>query len=68
MHRCDHDDCFTCPYKDCISDVGPLRSARKKRKKMSKSEINRRYYQKKKDTISAYNRITYQEKKNHSNS
>lgn len=63
MYRCDHDDCFTCPYKDCISNAGPRNIARKKRKKMSKSEINRRYYQKKRDMISEYNRITYQEKK-----
>lgn len=62
MQKCDHDDCFTCPYADCIANRGP-QTARKKRAKMSRSEINRRYYLKKREEISARNKMTYRERK-----
>lgn len=56
--KCEHDDCYTCPYKDCISDV-EVEPERKKRgrKKLPPEEKARRrsiqnhlYYLKKADS------------------
>ena len=42
--KCEHDNCLTCPYPDCISDVGPINRVRKKpgRKRMDPEEKKRR--------------------------
>ena len=61
MHRCDHNDCFTCPYTDCISDVGP-RNSRKKRKKQSRAEVNARYYYKNRERIAESRKKIYKDK------
>ena len=31
-NRCMHDDCFTCPYKDCISEIDPRERLEKDKK------------------------------------
>jgi hypothetical protein len=58
MNRCMHNDCFTCPYKDCISNKEPEGypfAEVKRRKKLTPEEKRlknnlrqRLYYQKKK--------------------
>ena len=41
--RCGHDDCYSCPYKDCISDVEVEPERKKKgRKKLPPEEKKRR--------------------------
>ena len=72
MYRCNHNDCFSCPYDDCISDTSPKGSV-SKRKKLSKDEAklrrkenNKRYYYKNREKISELHRKYYQEQKNQS--
>ena len=36
--KCEHDDCFTCPYSDCI------REGRKKKYSKNRKEYQRQYY------------------------
>lgn len=38
--KCEHDNCLTCPYPDCISEKGPADRVKKKpgRKKMDPEE------------------------------
>ena len=31
--KCEHNDCFTCPYPDCISKLDPEERARKRGRK-----------------------------------
>lgn len=31
-NKCMHDDCFTCPYKDCISEIDPRERLEKEKK------------------------------------
>lgn len=38
FNRCMHDDCFTCPYKDCISETDPGEHKKPGRKKLSLEE------------------------------
>lgn len=49
LNRCMHDDCFTCPYRDCISNTEPAGSPfRTSRTKLSEEErIQRRREQQK---------------------
>lgn len=43
MEKCTHDDCFTCPYQDCISEVEVEPERKKKgRKKLPEEERKRR--------------------------
>lgn len=69
MSNCHHNDCFTCPYKDCISDSGPKSQPKPRRKlspeelKMRKKEINRKYYSKNRAKISELHRSYYSKKK-----
>jgi len=69
MSRCTHNDCFTCPYKDCISETGPKGTGQRRKKLSSeevrkhKAETNKRYYYKNREKISALHRKYYQEKK-----
>lgn len=55
--KCGHDNCFTCPYKDCISDV-EVEPERKKRgrkplpleeKKKRVAARNKKYYKRNSD-------------------
>lgn len=69
MYRCGHNDCFTCPFSDCVSDTGP-KGEKKKRKKLTKEEArerkketNRKYYYKNREKISELHRNSYQKKK-----
>ncbi len=69
MPRCNHDDCFTCPYDDCISNHAP-RGGRSKRRKLTKEEIrrhkaeaNKKYYLKHQEAVSATHRNWYLRKK-----
>ena len=48
--KCEHDDCFTCPYPDCVLDVrdacySPEKIAERIRKR---KEYQRQWYQKRK--------------------
>ena len=48
--QCEHDDCFTCPYPDCVLDVrdacySPEKIAERIRKR---KEYQRQWYQKRK--------------------
>lgn len=69
---CEHDDCMTCPYPDCISKTGPKNRVKKKpgRKKMDPEEVRkhrlayqRRYYQEHKEKYKAYMLDYYKEHK-----
>lgn len=44
---CYHDDCFTCPYPDCVSAKGPYKSKTIPIdvKRQHKVEYDKRYYQ-----------------------
>ena len=74
MKVCEHDNCETCPYADCISDIGPRVKEKKKpgRKKID-PELKRQralawqreYYQKHKDKYHKYYQEYYQENKEH---
>jgi hypothetical protein len=66
--KCTHNDCFTCPYPDCIAGAKtvPNKSVVKKDKaKIYKSEYDRQRYQKNKDKILAkYRKRRDEEKRN----
>ncbi len=50
--KCTHDDCFTCPYPDCIYDKAKVKSDKPKRT-TDRSEYWAEYYQKNKERIKA---------------
>ena len=50
---CEHDDCLTCPYPDCISSKGP-KSAKKVKKKPGRKKMD--------PEVVHQNRLTYQRK------
>ena len=67
---CQHDNCFTCPYPDCISGDGPVKKKKGKlgRKKLPPEVLaqNRKrgrqdYYLRKKDQCRASSSKYYQE-------
>lgn len=69
---CEHDNCFTCPYPDCISDTEPRASGKGKpgRKKMNPEEVRqhrleyqRRYNKEHKEKIYAHMKEYYKEHK-----
>ena len=69
LNSCLHDDCFTCPYPDCISNKDP-KSKKGGRKTVSEEEKRRRrreawnrYHDKKRAEINERKRIAYQKKK-----
>lgn len=69
MLKCTHNDCYTCPYADCISDRAP-KSAKRSRRKLSPEELKRhkaeswkKYYNKKRDEIQAAHRDYYARKR-----
>lgn len=69
-NSCEHDDCFTCPYPDCISSRDPKkRKAGRKRldpeeKKRRIREAQKRFYYKHREKINEYQRQHYHKKKN----
>lgn len=67
--KCRHNDCFTCPYPDCISDK-VKKGDKKSRGKLSpeelkihKQEANKKYYNKNRAQISEWKREYYKKKK-----
>lgn len=50
--KCTHDDCFTCPFEDCISQYGNTRSKRGRKpldpeeKAKRRKAYNQTYYKK----------------------
>lgn len=66
---CEHSDCFTCPYDDCISDIGPMKERKKPgRKKLPPEELhkhrlayNRKYNAEHKEKMGQYMKTYYQE-------
>lgn len=61
---CLHDDCFTCPYSDCVSDKGPYnRRTLPVDAKLSKSEYDKRYYQAHREKKLADSKRRYEERK-----
>lgn len=69
MTRCRHDDCFTCPYPDCIYEKAK-KGDKKSREKLSpdelkrhKKEANAKYYNKNRARISEWKREYYKQKK-----
>ena len=61
---CEHDDCYTCPYPDCIaSQESEVNKQKKKRgrkpmdpelKKKKKQAYRKEYYKKNKERLNAY--------------
>lgn len=47
--KCDCEDCFSCPYQDCILGDDEDRETIQKKKK--KSEYDRQYYKKNRERI-----------------
>lgn len=65
---CTHNDCFTCPYPDCIVEGRVKYQPKKKRgrKKLSPEVLaqhRREYYEKNKEKYQEYYRKYYQEHK-----
>lgn len=67
--KCTHNDCFSCPYQDCISDVAPKGSSGKRKKltpseaKINRQKTNKKYYAKNHPRISQLHREYYRKKK-----
>lgn len=67
--RCEHNDCFTCPYPDCIrnktkkGDKKLKRNLTPEEQKRHKREINKKYYIKNRAQISEWKREYYKKKK-----
>ena len=56
--KCEHDNCLTCPYPDCISAIGPAHKTKKKpgrkridpeEKKLHAKIYQQKYYQEHKE-------------------
>ena len=69
LNSCMHDDCFTCPYPDCISSRDP-KSKKGGRKTVSEEEKQRRrraswdrYHDRHKEEINERRRKAYHKKK-----
>lgn len=66
MNKCNHDDCFTCPYPDCIGErkAAPNKRGRKpisaEEKAKRKSAYAKQYYQEHKEQISKQRAAYYQ--------
>lgn len=55
MKRCNHDDCFTCPYPDCVKDQPKAEKDRK--------DYQKKYYEEHKAEILEKYEKLYKEKK-----
>lgn len=75
MHKCGHDDCFSCPFKDCIVngveanefiEVTGKRGRPKldpEEKKRRKREFQKKYYKEHREEIMKKMKERYREKK-----
>ena len=54
--KCGHDDCFTCPYPDCIWGEEPKRTP----SQIKKNEANKRWRAAHREQRRAYDRMYYQ--------
>ena len=65
--RCNHKDCFTCPYPDCVADAPALGSERSRLTYEERVEHRRanqkRWYEAHKEERKAYQRKKYLERK-----
>lgn len=68
--KCEHDNCLTCPYPDCISEKGPINTPRKKPgrkkidpevKKQNARRYQRQYYEEHTEECNAASRKYYKE-------
>ena len=57
MLKCEHDDCFTCPYSDCIKE------GRIKKKTKDRKEYQKKYYLEHKEEILQKRHIAYLKRK-----
>ena len=73
---CLHDDCFTCPYADCISETEPKTKKKSNRgrkaipvdvKHRRKIEYDRKFYQAHREQKLAYAKKRYEERKKENN-
>lgn len=67
---CEHNDCFTCPYPECIGKKDPGEKKKPGRKKMNPEEVKkhrlayqRKYYQEHKEKYKEYMINYYNEHK-----
>lgn len=67
---CEHNDCFTCPYPECIGEKAPGKKKKPGRKKMDPEEVKkhrlayqRKYYQEHKEKYKEYMISYYYEHK-----
>jgi len=64
--RCNHNDCFTCPYPDCIADA-PAVSERarltEEERILHRRANQKRWYDNHKEERKAYQRKKYLERK-----
>ncbi len=69
---CEHDDCMTCPYPDCISKRGPRKKPRKKPgrkalppeiKQAHRKAYDKKYYAEHREERLADSKRRYKEKK-----
>ena len=69
MSGCGHDNCFTCPYADCISDKEPQKrkAGRKKKdpeeRKRRQNIAHKKYYEANRERIKKYNHDYYMKRK-----
>lgn len=69
MSGCEHDDCFTCPYPDCISDKEPQKrkAGRKKKdpeeRKRRQRIAHKKYCEANREKIKQYNHDYYMKRK-----
>lgn len=73
LNGCIHDDCFTCPYKDCISAKGPqkaklptqrkINELGKEDKKVRHRQACKKYYDTHPDKVRESKRAYYQKRK-----
>ena len=67
--KCTHNDCFTCPYKDCISDKDPVKKKRGRppipleEKRKHRRERQRKYISKHREEINEKQRENYHKRK-----
>lgn len=67
--KCTHNDCFTCPYDDCICDLAPKGTTGKRKKltqeeaKARRAQYNKKYYDKNRSKYQQLHRDYYRKKK-----
>ena len=63
--KCKHDNCFTCPYPDCIIDArdAVVDLAKQEERKRKHKEYYAKYYEQHKAEISEARKKAYRRKK-----